>query len=105
MATNTFSFSSDDLGKVNDVEKVGQNMTSELKALIAKRKGKRSSATKTVNFVNDNLSKLSFYECESYFSKLKQLHTDLDYLDDNIMSLAIFTLSLLGQVQYLTDKE
>ena len=87
MAVSLFSFSQDDLKRVKG--EINGKANSDFKVLINKRKGKRGTATKTVNYVYDNLSSLSVSDCEDSLSKLKQLLIDLDKVDSEVISLAI----------------
>ena len=89
MATASFLFSQGDIEKAKDTDKVDKNPEKDFKALIAKRKGKRSTASKCVNFIHNSLSRLTVDESTNNLDKLKQLRRDLDGLDGNVLCLAI----------------
>ena len=89
MAVSLFSFSQDDLKVVNGSGEINSKANSDFKVLINKRKGKRGTATKTVNYVHANLSSLNASECENSLLKLKQLLADLDKVDNEVIALAI----------------
>ena len=52
MASAPFLFSQGDIEKAKDTDKVGKNPEKDFKTLIAKRKGKRGTASKCVNFIH-----------------------------------------------------
>ena len=89
MATASFMFSDDDTDKVKVMDKIGKNLGTDLKTLIAKRKGKRGTATRNVNLIHNRLSTMSADQCKSQLGILKQLREDLDELDSKVICAAL----------------
>ena len=93
-----FSFSDDDLHKVKGNEKESKDKGSDIQSLIWKRRGKRTTVTKTVNLVYSKLGALSVDECKVHTSKLKSLRNELEELNDKMIELSVVK-------EFYTDSE